>query len=118
MDKSAVVRQYAASTIGNGARHAIFAQKAHRALLDLVVRSHPVVTSAENLPKVLGVFGEIYHGSFSNATLDADIVKTVAAAAANVRQVIAGLPEKQVKKIEMILKDGGQGMGDTTDDMH
>lgn len=196
-DKNAIVRQYAASTIGNGARQPIFAQmapaaasaicqiltkqgerhrrrraakadalqaalaldscilalgricefqeqtlgvhagaawkcwltnlplrydqeeglKAHKQLLDLVVRQHPLLTSAENLPKVFGVLGEVYKGNLSNKTLDKEIVATVTAAADTVRQIMPNLAEKQAKRLEAMLKDGSAADKDDDGEM-
>lgn len=80
-------------------------QKAHAQLLELVVRSHPVVASPENLPMVLKVFAEIYKTRFSNAVLDRELALAVGKAGEAARTFAQGLGDKQRKRIEQMLRD-------------
>mmetsp|Transcript_27798 Transcript_27798/g.73473 ORF Transcript_27798/g.73473 Transcript_27798/m.73473 type:complete len:1140 (-) Transcript_27798:38-3457(-) len=82
--------------------------KAHAQLLELVVKSHPVVTAPEQLPRVLGIFADIYRTRFSNPVLDKEIAGAVArAGSGSVVRFAAELPERQQKKVEQMLKEGG-----------
>mmetsp|Transcript_27176 Transcript_27176/g.69007 ORF Transcript_27176/g.69007 Transcript_27176/m.69007 type:complete len:306 (+) Transcript_27176:3-920(+) len=83
-------------------------QKAHAQLLELVVRSHPVVTAPEQLPRVLAVFADVYRTRFSNGVLDKEIAAAVARAGSGpVQRFASELPERQQKKVEQMLKEGG-----------
>lgn len=80
-------------------------QKAHLQLLELVVRGHSVVTCPGLLPTVLGVFADVYRTKFSNPSLDKGIAAAVGRAGAeSVEVLVAGLPERQQKRVRDILK--------------
>lgn len=92
------------------------AQKATHQLLELVVRNHPVVASPEQLPTVLGVFADVYRTRSSNPILDKEIAAAIArAGAVHVKQFAAGLPERQRKKVDSMLKDGSGESDKQTD---
>lgn len=82
--------------------------KAHAQLLELVVRNHPVITAPEQLPSVLGIFADIYKTRFSNGVLDKELAAAVArAGSGSVTRFAEGLPERQKKKVEQMMKEGG-----------
>lgn len=82
-------------------------QKAHAQLLELVVKSHPVVTSVENIPRVLAILADVYKTHFSNGLLDMAIAAAVSKTGEDtVRKIASELPDKQTKKVEQMLKDG------------
>mmetsp|Transcript_28692 Transcript_28692/g.60883 ORF Transcript_28692/g.60883 Transcript_28692/m.60883 type:complete len:1144 (-) Transcript_28692:9-3440(-) len=81
--------------------------KAHRQLLELVVKGHPVITAPEQLPKTLAVFADIYRTKFSDAVLDKELaIAVVRAGTEFVQSYAGGLPERQQKKVEQMVKDG------------
>lgn len=83
------------------------AQKVHAQLLDLVIRSHPVLTSAAQLPRVLAIFADVYKTRFSNAVLDKEIAQHIARAGAGlVQSVIGDFQNKQKRKVQLMLTDG------------
>jgi hypothetical protein len=83
------------------------AQKSHSQLLGLVSRCHPVVSAAEQLPRVLAIFSDIYKTRFSNVVLDREIAAAIASAGGGLVQTVsAGLPEKQQRKVQAMLADG------------
>jgi len=83
-------------------------QKAHQQLLELVVASHPVITAPGNLPRVLGIFADVYKTKFSCKDLDAGIVEVARRANESMQGVAASLSEKQQKKLAQAAKDGGR----------
>jgi len=84
--------------------------KSHRQLLELVVRSHPFITSQEKLPQVLTVFADVYKTRFSNKSLDRDMASAVLKAGeAQITQLCSTIPEKQQKRVQQMLKDASSG---------
>jgi len=79
-------------------------QRAHRQLLGLVVRSHPIVTAPQNLPQVVSTLAEVYKTKFSNTSLDEDIAKAIGCMdEAPLKEVCSSIQEKHQKKVERIL---------------
>lgn len=82
-------------------------QKTHAQLLELVVKSHAVVTAPAQLPRVLSIFAEVYKSHFSNPVLDKEIAVAIARAGKGMVEGFgASLPEKQRTRVEVILADG------------
>jgi len=82
--------------------------KAHTQLLRLVVQNHAYFTAPELLPKVLTVFAEIYRTKFSTPELDKNIAHAVAQVGeVNLKTVCSNFSEKQMKKVDQMLKKGG-----------
>jgi len=82
------------------------AQKVHMQLIELVVRGHPCVTSAEQEPKVLRIFADVYETRFSNSEVNKKIAAAIASAGEASQKIAADFPEKQKKKVERMLKAG------------
>jgi len=85
-------------------------QRAHRQLLGLVVRSHPLVTAPQNLPQVVSILAEVYKTKFSNDSLNEDIAKAMACMGeAPLKEVCSSIQEKHQKKVERILANAKAG---------
>lgn len=83
---------------------------AHGQLVSLLEQGHPMLTSMEQLPRVLAVLADSYKAKYSAKDLD----KRIAAAIGGVgedplKAVCGGLTERQQKKVEQILKVGRAG---------
>lgn len=82
-------------------------QSSHEQLLRLVVAEHPVLTSAENLPRALGVFAQTWKTKFSNPGLDKDISTALSRfGLVKLQEIGSSLPDRQRKKIEDIVELG------------
>lgn len=78
-------------------------KKAHKQLLDLVVREHPQVIS--QLPKAIKTFATVHRTRFSNSNLDKEIAAVICRLPDLSNQVAVELPEKPRKRIQYILNN-------------
>lgn len=89
--------------------------KACSQLLQLMIKSHPVVTAPEQQPRVLAILAEAYKSRNSNPSLDKEIAASIVhAGTASVKNLAVQLTERQQKKLEQILKDGEKGQNQET----
>lgn len=82
------------------------AQKVHTQLIELVVRNHSFVTAAEQLPKVLTIFADVYETRFSNSDLNKKMAAAISSAGEVSQKIAADFSEKHRKKVERMLKSG------------
>jgi len=85
-------------------------QRTHAQLLGLVARSHPAVTSQEQLPKVLAILADVYETGFSTTALDREIASTVSRVGEEpLMEICSGITEKQQKKVKQMLRGAQAG---------
>jgi len=78
---------------------------AHTQLIELVMRSHPVLTNPSSFPSVLAVFADVYRSKFSSSDVDKKLAEAVASIPeATLKSMCASFPERRQKKIEQMVK--------------
>mmetsp|Transcript_38512 Transcript_38512/g.111060 ORF Transcript_38512/g.111060 Transcript_38512/m.111060 type:complete len:464 (-) Transcript_38512:40-1431(-) len=78
---------------------------AHAQLVDLVMRNHAILTSAASMPRIVGIFADIYKSKFSTSDLDKSIAQAVASVSDEALAALTtGLSERHQKKVEQMRK--------------
>lgn len=84
------------------------AWKAHAQLLELFIKERPLLVGqgGMNVPKILGVFADVYDTKNSNNVLDSELAQAVSALGEEKIKMIcaAGVTDKQKKKVEQMIK--------------